>query len=185
MILNLVFRSFLRLNSKVLDKRNFSDYYSFMFKNRVSRFVVMGAILAVPFVAPLSASAQQAFEQTAVNGQVKDQSNNVVVGANIQISCNSTTVNTTTDSIGKYYYYFDTTTCPLGASVSVTATKNDQAGSGSATVQTFINTPQAVINIALVNITTNTVPEFTSILALGTAMTSAGGYLLMRRRKYS
>lgn len=151
-----------------------------MLNSKAIKFLAISAVAVAPFIVPLSASAET-FEKTIVNGQVRDASNNNVVGANVSISCNSNNVSTTTDGVGKYYYEFDGVDCPLGSLVSVQAVSGSESGSGSANVQEIFNNGAVVINLALINITT-AVPEFGLLMGLGTAISSAGAFLVMRRR---
>ena len=153
-------------------------------KKRVASLVLSVCLLALPAAA--SAAPATPATSTEVQGWVKapDDFNilSFVAHANVQVTCNGHVVTDKTNTDGQYDVFFDAADCPVGATVTTVATKDDFSG-----VQTGVVAAGAV-NQARANVVMSqvvAVPEFGAIAGVGAALTSGGAFLAIRRRKLS
>lgn len=146
-------------------------------KHRLLTSVILGTTAVALFILPSFAHA--VVNETVVNGQVKDASNNPINTASVSIICNGATINTSTDASGKYSATFDGTACPEGTTVTVHATKGGQNGSGSKAVKKVYDDGSVIINLVLINIS---VPEFGLLTGVITTLASTGAYLFLKRK---
>ncbi|MGV8172322.1 MAG: hypothetical protein ACP5OA_06545 [Candidatus Woesearchaeota archaeon] len=112
---------------------------------------------------------------SSVAGTVYDQDNNVVVGADVDVTCNGVIESAVTNALGDYYVEFDAGVCYFDDPVSATATKNEVTGSADGVM---CNAEDCFIPIAIVDIT---IPEF-GVIAGAVALVGALGIFMYRRK---
>ena len=112
---------------------------------------------------------------SSVTGTVYDQDNNVVVGADVDVTCNDVTESAVTNALGDYYVEFDEGVCYFEDPVSATATKGEASGSEDGVM---CDAEECFIPIAIVDIT---IPEF-GLIAGAVALVGALGIFIYRRK---
>jgi hypothetical protein len=135
------------------------------------------------------ASAQPATPQTWVYGKIYVQGTNThVPGADVKVRCDSTEISLVSDSDGVYdtcvydsggECYDTLINCPIGANVTVSASKNGMSGTNSAILdydQDFD------INVGLVDVPI-LAPEVLGALAAIAALAPGAAYLKARKKK--
>jgi outer membrane receptor protein involved in Fe transport len=142
---------------------------------------VLTAALALA-VAILPAASFAARAQTDINGVVT-ANGSPVKNATVFVSCKDlannqvTTKTVHTDATGAYLAVFNAKKCPIGSSVTVSATKK-KIGSGSNTGSVSSDNTDK-LNVGIINVA---IPEFGTIAGL-LAVVGAGGVFLVTRRR--
>lgn len=139
--------------------------------------IVVAVALFVVFTGQANA---QTFQVGIVQGLVSGSDNNPLVGADIQVDCNSVIKNTTSNASGFYSVQYANEGCDDGDTATVTATKDGQTGIADGVLQDegtigFLNLDVAVIHVPVV-------PEFGLITGGIALLTSAGSYYVFKRR---
>ena len=147
--------------------------------------IVFAFLLVASSLAFASAVVNQ---KTVIAGKIYDSPNfetaNPVANANVDVTCNSKLLTTTSQSDGTYSVSFIVTEgvgdfCPDGAVVTVVAEKNGISNSGTGVVHDYtLIVPDlyiGVVNIALV-------PEFSLIIGTLTILSAVGIFFVIRRK---
>lgn len=113
------------------------------------------------------------------SGGVVDKNGNSVVGAQVQVSCNGHDLTTTTDTNGDYGEIFDLSTCPIGSTVVVTASKDGSSGTNNGPVLDFTNGSAFV---PAIHLAVASVPEMSTTVGTTAGIVGAGALILARRR---
>jgi hypothetical protein len=135
------------------------------------------------------ATAQPATSQTWVYGKIYIQGTNThVPGANVKVRCNSNEVSLLSNENGTYdtciydseQMCIDTLIyCPIGANVTVSASKNGMSGTNS----TIVNYDQEWdLNVGIVDVPI-LAPELVGALAAIAALVPGVAYLKARKKK--
>ena len=133
---------------------------------------------------PSAVNAQAAPSGTIIEGTVYDISSGnpvAVSGATVNITCNEQSKTVTTGGNGQYYAVYTISTCPLGASFSVTAGKENLGGAENGTVDNRFESLD--INIGHANIFMTQVPEFGIVTGAMALLTSGGSLFAFRRMR--
>jgi len=125
-------------------------------------------LLTIGFVSALN---------TQVLGTVYDASKAPIVGANVDVTCNSVVKTTTTASDGTYLVTYPKAVCGFNVPVHVVASIGDQTGENDGLTCANAELCQG-IPVALANVT---IPEF-GVIACGVALVGALGIFLYRRK---
>lgn len=131
--------------------------------------ISLGVFVALPGVTSAEAA------KTHVDGVVSD-ANGVVKHAKVTVTCGSKTKKDNTNNGGYYHVKFNQSDCPVGSTVTVTATKKGKSGTTSGTV----NGSTLKLNL---NISSVQVPEMGTYAAMGAVAAAGGSYFFIRRRK--
>jgi len=131
----------------------------------------------------LVASIAMVSAGTLIAGKIYDSPNfetaNGVGDANINVTCNSNVLYTTSLSDGTYSVVFPIAQCPLNSNVTVFAEKNGISNSGAGIVHDYSNLIVdlyiGVVNIALI-------PEFGVFVGALTLLSAVGVFFLVRRK---
>lgn len=147
-------------------------------RTTLASLAITGAALVAPFT---SAHALElpGFQVGIVQGVVSGPDNNPVSGASMSVTCNGSTLGTTTNTSGFYLVQFPNGVCNDGQTVSVDATHNSQTGHGTGVMQDqgtvgILNLDVGIVNIPLV-------PEFGLVTGAVTLLASAGSYFMLKR----
>lgn len=116
---------------------------------------------------------------TIIKGTVKDGGGGVVAGANVSVTCDGVTRNTTTNGSGDYLVMYSRAECAQGDTATATATASEGTGSADGTVQRYNYGPGLDLDIAIINIS---VPEFGMVTGMVTAVGSGLAYLGLKRK---
>lgn len=137
-------------------------------------------ILAILILAGLGIFANGAMAitvptPTVVAGIVYESDNiTPVPGASVEIECDGATGSATSIGDGSYTVNFTGTSCDVGDTAYVTATKDEQSGTASGLVNDWI-----VVRVAVVNVS---IPEFGAIAGITTILASGISFLVIRKR---
>jgi len=121
---------------------------------------------------------------TVISGKIYDGPNfetaNGVSGANINVTCGSNVLYTTSQNDGTYSVTYNVTdNCPDTSSVTVWAEKDGFSNSGTGTVHDYTSTGLdlyiGVVNIALI-------PEFGAMVGILTVLSAIGVFFVIRRK---
>lgn len=144
----------------------------------MKKSIIVLALIVLSLVAMPGLTAQADDEEgptITVTGKV---TNNLVPvnNANVQVTCRTTTLSTTSNSIGNYAVIFNSDKCKSGDTVTVNVASGNLSGSHSQTVQgTVCNTNIAlIVNVAI--------PEYVTLTGIVAAVVGGGAYLRTRRR---
>lgn len=146
----------------------------------MKRFLSAIAITTFIFLFFVSQTHAQSID-TIIKGTVKDGSGSVVNGANVSVTCDGVTRNTTTNSSGDYLVMFSRAECAQGDTATATATASEGTGSADGTVQRYNYGPGLDLDIAIINIS---VPEFGMVTGMVTAIGSGLAYLGLKRKQF-
>ena len=116
--------------------------------------------------------------ETTISGLVTEKGS-PVKDAQVIVVCNKTTENTITNLKGIYEVVFKENKCPMGSTVSVSASYKGESGDN----EKKINCQTNIINIALVNVPQ--VPEFNAITDTGALIMGGAVFLAVRKREVS
>jgi len=145
---------------------------------------ILGAFILVSVLLTLSfASAQEVCtSQTVVGGTIyQNVVENGVVGADVWVTCNEQTLQTTSGADGAYSVNFDCEVCDYGDDVSVHATYDDLTGDNEGEVNMSWDIPCGIeLDVGIVNVPL--VPEFGVVVGVLTALGALGAFFVVRRR---
>jgi hypothetical protein len=135
------------------------------------------ALLAVVVASTgaMSASVGATPPQSDVTGVITEN-HTAVAGATVTVLCNGHTEVDTTDAFGSYLVTFLAADCPFGATVKVTATKDNKSGVASGTIQGITTK----LNLAIVNVS---IPEYGLIGGILAGGAGVGMIAFARRRQ--
>jgi hypothetical protein len=140
--------------------------------------VVALALTVAPFV---HAQPAPTFQVGMVEGVVSGSNSNPVDAANVSVTCNSVTLNGTTNSSGFYFIQFDNGVCTTGMNVTVNASKGSENGSQTGTMLDNGTAGFVKLDVAIVNVPM--VPEFGLITGALALLGSAGSFLFAKGKK--
>lgn len=136
--------------------------------------------LVLVFIAMASMTVVSA--KTLVAGKIYNSDySDVISGADVDVTCNDTTVSDTSEADGTYAVSFESETCPIGSEVTVEASKGDLYGEKTGDVldgEIFFDVPcddLAVVNVPLI-------PEFGIVIGTLTAISAIGIFFFVRRK---
>jgi len=143
--------------------------------------ILISAIITLGLIAflPVTAMADTVPATTLVDGQITLSNDTTpVIGANVTVRCDDTTLTSTSTSPDGYYYTtFTSDQCPIGATAYVSANHGDLSGSNSG----IVDTVPMVINLAVVDVPLSSVPEFGVISGVVAFAFGGGAFLVIRR----
>ncbi len=119
--------------------------------------------------------------KTIVAGKIYNSDyTDIISGADVDVTCNDTTLSEVSETDGTYAVSFESEDCPIGSEVTVEATKGDLYGEKTGTVldgEIFdISTKDlAVVNVPLI-------PEFGIVIGVLTAISAIGIFFFVRRK---
>ena len=116
-------------------------------------------------------------KSTIINGIIYDENTGLPVsGADVWVNCNGNMIAATSESDGFYSASYDQSLCTVGNPLSVSASKGSLTGSNTGTIHSITTTLNlGVVNVALV-------PEFSTIIAGLTLISSLGIFFAIRRQ---
>jgi hypothetical protein len=149
-------------------------------KKTLSLFVLTTILLTIGFASATAAPA--CTSQTVVGGTIyQDIITNGVVGADVLVTCNGTTIPTTSIANGAYSVNFDCSVCNYGDAVTVHASKDGLTGDNSGAVDMTWTIPCGIqLDVGIINVPL--VPEFGAIVAVLTVMGALGTFFVVRRK---
>ncbi len=146
--------------------------------NRLVRIILSGAALtSVLFPVSAYAKSWNSSSSTTITGTINLNGQHVDSGVKVTVACNSTTLNTNTNSLGVYTDTFTSKQCAMDSNVVVTAIINGVTGTNHAKANCGGSTK---INV---NIVEAIVPEFGTIAEVSAIVISIGSFMLVRRRR--
>ncbi len=151
-------------------------------KKILASSVISAIVLGINIAFPLSALATTWPTVTLVGGQVTDKITHATInGAVVTLTCNGITKTSLPTDVGGVYNVVFESGCNTGNLVTATATTGDGkvgTGEGVALPVDILN-----INLAVANVQVASVPEFGVIPGAMALITSAGSFLLFKKRK--
>ena len=136
-------------------------------------FITMTTMTAV--------SAVAVAKTTIVAGKIYNADfTDVISGADVDVTCNGTTLSEVSESDGTYAVPFATDVCPIGSEVTVEAEKGDLYGEKTGTVLDGAIFDIPTKDIAVVNVPL--VPEFGLVIGALTALSAIGIFFFVRRK---
>ena len=120
--------------------------------------------------------------QTIVGGTIYQEVVEMgVEGADVWVTCNEETIQTTSGADGAYSVNFDCEVCDYGDAVTVHATKEGLSGDNSGAVDMTWQIPCGIqLDVGIVNVPL--VPEFGAVVAVLTVMGALGAFFVVRRK---
>ncbi|MCH7850988.1 MAG: hypothetical protein IH845_05080 [Nanoarchaeota archaeon] len=119
--------------------------------------------------------------KTTVTGVILDPSFNFLADANVNVSCNTNVLQTTSFSDGVYAVEYFEKDCKTGDTVNVTAISDDGTlfGTGAGIVHDKKDGEGTTVNVATVLVIL--IPEFGFILGTLTLLSAIGIFFVVRR----
>jgi hypothetical protein len=117
--------------------------------------------------------------QTDVQGTVTN-GGNPVKNAVVSVTCGSTTKKAHTDASGAYLVVFNIKKCPIGSTVTVTASKKHVGTGSNSGPVTSGGTDK--LNVAFVSVS---LPEFGLVTAGAATLVGGAAFAVVRRRQLS
>ena len=144
---------------------------------RKNKSIMKGLLSSIfVFIFALAFTATSTFAASlTIKGKIKDSSNANASGASVSITCNATTIGTTSDANGNFEVVFPDGVCNAGDMVTVNALLNGESGSAAQSAQ-----PNTT-NFGNIQLSVVAVPEFGVITGLVAAAGSGLVYLKMRK----
>lgn len=142
------------------------------FITAVSTFAMAAALM--------TGSALATVQVGVVEGLVKNPDNTAAVGASVDVLCNGTTLNDTTDGSGFYFVQYADGVCVEGETVNVSATLGGLTGNNSGVMTASGYTEGLKLDVAIVHVPL--VPEFGLITGALAMIGSAGSFLVLKRK---
>jgi hypothetical protein len=141
--------------------------------------ILMGVLLGLILLSVVSADSVPI---VAVKGNItySGDTNNLIPGADVVVVCNGNTLRATSSNSWGYRVTFFDYQCPEGSMVNVTATKNGLSGSNTGIVQQGGVVPW--LNVAIINVSINVVPEFGMIAGTMTVLSALAVFFVIRRK---
>lgn len=114
-----------------------------------------------------------------VSGHVTDDNGKNFKGANVEVTCGGVTQNAWSDGSGHYSVSFSSSSCRNNNNVTVFASQNGQTGIGQGQVN---NSDSSNVDVSCESSPVS-VPEFGFVPGIIAAVTSAGSFLALKRKK--
>lgn len=131
--------------------------------------------IALVFVALLFSMSFAFAAETVINGKVysgNDINSPVVVGANVDVTCNETLLSSTTDDTGYYFVMYGDEICPMGSSAQACVGSVCNSGTVNDTLEQFNITGVDIFNV----------PEFSVITAMVALVGATAMFVVIRKR---
>jgi len=141
-------------------------------------FVTLLSLLVLVF--PKTTNAADPFDITTIRGQIMGPDNKPLKLANITVTCDGQTKHTITGANGKYVViFFGKNVCAAGDTVTVTASKDGNSGSGTGTVDLKRDGRFVDVNFSTLSFS---VPEFGTLPGAVALISATGIYFALRRK---
>jgi hypothetical protein len=138
-------------------------------------------IASVGTMAALSSASAFALppsQLVRIRGAILDNHQGVS-GASVTVTCKGVSRHTKTSGNGTYLVNFPIKVCPMGSTVTVSASKNGMSGSNSS--MTYTTTTNMNVGLVIVQ-----VPELGNLLTVAGALAGgAGAFWMIRRRSFT
>jgi len=122
--------------------------------------------------------------QTLIWGDIHDGETGIgIVGAYVQVDCNGYTLERLTTHNGYYAVFYDQSECSFGNEVTITASYGDLSGVKTGVVDhnEETNDWSAIVDMDLTRINVPLVPEFSTIVAMLTAISAIVVFFVVRK----
>jgi len=154
-------------------------------KKTLLLLVAMAIFVAVAMVGVTSAvvcTAETCGGTTLIAGKIYNSNfTDVISGANVNVTCNGTSMLAVSAGDGTYSANFDPSTCGDGSAVTVDAEKDGMTGTNTGTVSgLLLEGFNCTLNFAVVNVPL--IPEFGLTVGLVTVLGAVAVFFLVRRR---